>query len=59
MRKPLSASQHRAWKLKWLLKQYTKSERYLKRYPAFETLIIERQVKASVPEKPEDSSIPV
>ncbi|CAD0100773.1 unnamed protein product [Aureobasidium mustum] len=43
MRKPLSASQHRAWKLKWLLKQYTKSERYLKRYPAFETLIIERQ----------------
>lgn len=44
MRMPLSGDQHRDWRLKWLLKQYTKSERYLKRYSAFETLTIERQI---------------
>lgn len=45
MRTPLNTKQHRAWTLKWLLKQYTKSERYLKRYSAFETLIIQRQIE--------------
>ncbi|KAH0376086.1 hypothetical protein KCU92_g9931, partial [Aureobasidium melanogenum] len=45
IRIPLSEKQHRDWKMKWLLKRYTKSERYLKRYSAFETLIIERQIE--------------
>ncbi|KAK5999294.1 hypothetical protein QM012_005619 [Aureobasidium pullulans] len=45
MRSPLSANQHQAWRLKWLFKQYTKSERYLKRYSAFEVLVIERQIQ--------------
>ncbi|KAH0339802.1 hypothetical protein KCU81_g7050, partial [Aureobasidium melanogenum] len=44
MRMPLNLNQHRAWKLKWLLKQYTKSERYFQRYSAFETLIIEHRI---------------
>ncbi|KAG9569394.1 hypothetical protein KCU71_g2254, partial [Aureobasidium melanogenum] len=45
MRVPLTEKHHQDWKLTWLLKQYIKSERYLKRYSAFETLIIEHQIE--------------
>lgn len=42
MMMPMSTNRLRTWKMKWLLKRYTKSQRYLRRYSAFETLSIER-----------------